>query len=723
MKYTSLFAALAAGIFAWIFPMPASAETTSAKVSSERGLITFHSLTVKLDIVAHTIDATDNISLAGKGDRVLTFALNKNLALSAEDSSGKTMEVQPGSTEGLPEHLAAYTLRIPAGINEVTIAYKGAIYDPIKVEQSLAHVRGGDTYGIIGEEGVYLDGGSGWYPIEEAMLAGFELNASAPQPMLLVAQGDLLGRESAGGFNSSLWRSDIPQDGLTLVGGEYKVQSRKVGEVTLSTYLFPRHEQFAGRLIDATERYLKFYTNLLGDFPYNRFDIVENFFQTGYGMPGYTLLGDAVLDMLGRGGYDVTGPSGVAHELMHNWWGNYVFYDASQGNWCEGLTTYLTNYFWVEANGSPEDALDWRKRTSVRFSLYAPPGKAYPLRQFKWKEKEVDDAVGYGKCAMFFHYVRRLVGDGVFFAALRKVIAEQGGGFAVWADFKKAFEEESGQDLTAVFAEWLDSPGAPVFIAGAERDGSSAIFTITQQEPYWAVKADFTGVDGEGQLKADGAVKLASSPVAKVIVSSGGGDMPFPAGLTYELDPEWHLLRYIPPAALEPCLNAVLNERGAVIVYPSGTDEVAVELLKLADTIRSSGNEVQVIADTEFRESMLAGQSVMLLGGPHVNRAWDKIGDALPSSEFTASSNSFSFRRTVYAAPEDSIVATFANRESPGHFIAVYHGNSVAALARARYIFFYGWESYLIFRAGQVVSRGMSPAAANPWRAELPAVS
>jgi aminopeptidase N len=698
----------------------AFAQDETGKSSSRNTLISNHNLTVKLDPAAHLLDATDTVTLRSPGPKELTFALNKSMKVSVT-SGGSALELKPGTVPDLPEQLAAYAVSVPVSASELVFTYSGEIYNPILAEMSLAHVAGDQTTGIIGDEGIYLDGGSGWYPQEEYMLASFRLEASAPDPVLLVAQGDLLGRTSADGLNSSTWRSTIPQDGLTLVGGKYVVKSRRAGGITLTTYLFAEHEQFADRILDATEKYCTFYTGLLGDFPYNRFDIVENFFQTGYGMPGYTLLGNAVLAMLGRGGYDVTGPSGIAHELMHNWWGNYVFYDSEQGNWCEGLTTYMTNYYWVETNGDPQEAMDWRKRACVRFSLYAPPDKAYPLRQFKFKEKEVDDAVGYEKCAMFFHYLRGLIGDKAFFAALKQVIKEQGGGFAVWADFEKAFETTSGQDLKAVFAEWLDEPGAPRLSAYAEREANAVILTIAQGMPYWTVKVDFTGINNEGNLAAEGTVMLGASSEAEIMISSGSEKPAFPGGITYEIDPEWQLLRYVPAEAQEPCLNAVLNEKGAIVVYPSGTDEISAELLKLVDTIRGSGNEVQVIADTEFDESMFAGHSVMILGGSSVNRAWDKLAEVVPPELFTANQKSYSFRRTVYAAPEESIIATFTNLKSPGHFVAIYHGNSVEAMARARFIFYYGWDSFVLFSAGQVADRGMSPAAVNPWRAEIPA--
>jgi len=127
------------------------------------------------------------------------------------------------------------------------------------------------------------------------------------------------------------------------------------------------------------------------------------------------------------------------------------------------------------------------------------------------------------------------------------------------------------------------------------------------------------------------------------------------------------------------------------------------------------------VPDTEFNETMLKEHSVFVLGGRPTNRARDVVGGLIPPETFTTNQKSFSFERRVMMAPEDSILVTFANSERPGQFVSVYHGNSPAALARSRYIFFYGWDSYLFFSAGRMTERGMLPAATNPWHVEIAA--
>jgi len=54
----------------------------------------------------------------------------------------------------------------------------------------------------------------------------------------------------------------------------------------------------ATRYLDATERYLALYEPMLGDYPFSKFALVENFWETGYGMPSFTLLGEQIIRFL-----------------------------------------------------------------------------------------------------------------------------------------------------------------------------------------------------------------------------------------------------------------------------------------------------------------------------------------------------------------------------------------------------------------------------------------
>ena len=95
-------------------------------------------------------------------------------------------------------------------------------------------------------------------------------------------------------------------------------------------------------------RYIALYEELIGPYPFQQFSIVENFFPTGYGFPSYTLLGSTVIRL------PFIIETSLGHEIAHCWWGNGVLVDDRQGNWCEGLTTYLADYLYKERTSEEE---------------------------------------------------------------------------------------------------------------------------------------------------------------------------------------------------------------------------------------------------------------------------------------------------------------------------------------------------------------------------------
>ena len=81
----------------------------------------------------------------------------------------------------------------------------------------------------------------------------------------------------------------------------------------------------------AGAQYLAMYDQLIGPYPYPKLALVENFWETGYGMPSFTLLGPTVLR------FPFILRSSWPHEILHNWWGNGVFPpDASAATGARG---------------------------------------------------------------------------------------------------------------------------------------------------------------------------------------------------------------------------------------------------------------------------------------------------------------------------------------------------------------------------------------------------
>ena len=178
------------------------------------------------------------------------------------------------------------------------------------------------------------------------------------------------------------------------------------------------------------------YRSLIGPYPYGKFALVENFWETGYGMPTFTLLGPEVV----RFPFIIN--SSYPHEILHNWWGNSVFVDYQSGNWCEGLTAYLADHLIAEQRGAGDE---YRRSTLQRYRDYVKAGRDFPLSEFRARSSAAEEAVGYGKALMGDHMLRRAIGDEGFRKVVARFYHDFRGKRATFRDLQRTAETVSGR--------------------------------------------------------------------------------------------------------------------------------------------------------------------------------------------------------------------------------------------------------------------------------------
>ena len=245
-----------------------------------------------------------------------------------------------------------------------------------------------------------------------------------------------------------------------MVGGPLVVYREAAGAVEALAYLRQKDDALAGKYLQATAQYVEMYRGLIGPYPYGKFALVENFWETGYGMPSYTLLGPQVIR------FPFILSSSYPHEILHNWWGNSVFVDYETGNWCEGLTAYMADHLIQEQRGRGED---YRRDTLQKYRSYVREGRDFPLTEFRSRHSAATEAVGYGKTLMVFHMIRQRIGDEAFHKWAARFYREYRGKQASFADVRKSLEAVAGQDLGRLFADHVERPGAAMLLVTGGR--------------------------------------------------------------------------------------------------------------------------------------------------------------------------------------------------------------------------------------------------------------
>jgi hypothetical protein len=712
-----------------------------------RVVIRHHELFVQIVPEQHALIAKDRLTLeVPQPQTPIRFSLAPTLQIDrialVQESAGAEVsihdvpfELEHGSAPESAQHVSIPSQVVAAGLVTLEVHYHGLINDPPRDPRHLRFVTPSETAGHIGPEGVYVSSESHWYPDVPESLSTYALLVAAPTGWTVVTQGKA-GESRA--CPAGLCRSDQmvmtewvvsqPSEAVTLVANKFVTTFRdwtaQTGQrIQLSTYLFPDDAHLADEYLDATVRYLDAYIPLLGPYPFEKFAVVENFFASGLGMPSFTLLGSGVIKR------HYVQPYALGHEIVHSWIGNDVFNRINRGNWVEGLTTYLANYYWYELTEDLAQARDQRRLMVQGYNLHVPPERDYPVGQFTQKQDEHDNAIGYQKAAMLFHLLRQEVGEEPFWRALKSVVARYRGKHAEWRDLERVFAEESHQDLRWFFAQWVEQDGAPVLslseaiarpVAGEPAQTFQLGATIIQSTKPFRLPLQLL-IRMEGNREQVMTVPLRA---LRETIS-----MTLPARpIAIDLDPEFMTFRRIARQSLPPVLNHYVTDRRRSVLtaftdepdHPSPFRDVVTRIE--AQEQQKPVGERTVIASMAQDGLLPQEGSVLVLGGPEFRSGIQSILARHCGERATLNDRGVTVMGTAHEGLGLALLVSCHRVDRPGSVVTVLYAATPQAVAKvARLLFFYGWNSVVLFNDGAVVTRGEWPFASDRTEVRLDA--
>jgi aminopeptidase N len=151
----------------------------------------------------------------------------------------------------------------------------------------------------------------------------------------------------------------------------------------------------------------------------------------------------------------------IVHEIAHQWFGNSVTESDWDDVWLsEGFATYFTQLFLEHAYGRDEAEAERRKSRDAVRDFYAKNPDYRVVHDNLADMGQVLSGPGtYQKGAWVLHMLRGLVGDAAFWDGIRLYYRRYQNANATTADFRRAMEEASGQDLAWFFDQWLTRGG------------------------------------------------------------------------------------------------------------------------------------------------------------------------------------------------------------------------------------------------------------------------
>ena len=342
----------------------------------------------------------------------------------------------------------------------------------------------------------------------------FEVMLELPSELKLniVTPGrDIVGVSLLPGFH--YLQADNVRDFAVLISKDFVVKSKEIEAagkiVTVSSYTLKKHEKKADEVLDIAARAIQSYSKQFGPYPYDSFKVVEGPIRGGAGgmeFSGMTQIASMLYDdwgkqiegltaSLGLGnldkllGADALGEGGgenpaadfaggmlgqqkdlfdsllemtIAHETAHQWWAMAVGSDAQHEPWLdESLTNYSAILYFEDRYGKEKAAqmMELHLKTPYSMGRMMGGGDApVNLKTAAYANNIQYGAIVYGKGALFYDALRKLVGDEAFFASLREYYARYNGKLAAGDSLQIIMREKSpdkAAPIDALYRRWI----------------------------------------------------------------------------------------------------------------------------------------------------------------------------------------------------------------------------------------------------------------------------
>ncbi len=309
---------------------------------------------------------------------------------------------------------------------------------------------------------------SKWFPTidkpNERFTQLFKL--TVPDTMVSIGNGELIHQEKLeNGLRIDHWEMKLPHAPYlaAFAIGEFDKVEAKLGDIPLGYYVEKGFAKGAAKVFENTPEMIGFFEKKLGvDFPWPKYDqIVVRDFVSGAMENTTASIFMEELRLNEREAIDSEWDYIIAHELFHQWFGDYVTAESWANLTLNEAFANYSEYLWNEHHYGQDEA-DLKLVTEMEGYFAESETKQVDLIRFDYSDSEdMFDSHSYNKGGVILHMLRKHLGDEAFFQGLNKYLTDHALQSVEVHDLRQAFEEVSGEDLNWFFNQWFLDKGHP----------------------------------------------------------------------------------------------------------------------------------------------------------------------------------------------------------------------------------------------------------------------
>jgi aminopeptidase N len=416
--------------------------------------ITAYVIDAQLDPAAHTLKATAKVTFTALDNiNSATFELHNALKVDS------VVDAQKHQLNGERGPNATIAVALPSPLSKgasdtLTFEYSGTLSGS---EESPIE---GLKVAAIGDPISYLLYAGRWFPMTGYLTDRFtaEIHVRIPAGYRVIGSGlTTTPRATAGGEEEYIFNWTRPSFPGTIIAGKFNEPVAMAGFPNVRVYLTDAHKQSGPEYAQTAAKEFDFFGEAFGQPATRILNVVELPDDTlpAYWAPEMALIAGARIG-------DRTNFRLLANTMAHQWWGCMVSPATLNDAWITNGMARYGELMYVE-HVSGQTAL---QAAVLDISAGALAYDTIPLTSAGRLDpfSPQFQSMTLEKGAMVFHMLRWEVGEDNFTKVLRAMISQYGDKPMRTRDVEKVAEEQTQQQLTAFFAQWLDGTGAPQFV-------------------------------------------------------------------------------------------------------------------------------------------------------------------------------------------------------------------------------------------------------------------
>lgn len=325
-----------------------------------------------------------------------------------------------------------------------------------------------------------------WWPCKQSLsdkIDSIDIVVSSPKQYRTASNGVLVSEYTENGLRTMHWkhRHPIATYLVAIAVTNYTDYSDFVDlddgrQIEIQNFVYPENESYARENTPNTIEIMELFNDLIGEYPFANEKYGHAQFGWGGGMEHQTI------SFMYNFGFEL-----VAHELAHQWFGNYITLGTWQDIWLnEGFATYLTGLTYE--NIEVDYWHRWKRLNVERIT--SEPGGSVFVEDTTNIGRLFSSRLSYSKGGYLLHMLRWVMGDESFFQALRNYFEDPkvANGFATTNQFINHIEAAGDTSFTEFFNDWFYGEGFPIYSANFINTESQQLqITLSQTTSHESV--------------------------------------------------------------------------------------------------------------------------------------------------------------------------------------------------------------------------------------------